>query len=431
LIDDFNGTGGSGSDSVSNICVVQDQNGHYRDGSWYAASGDGSTVISSGSGTVDPTCIEYATTFSTNAQLIFTFTNPSGTRNAGVSYYDATVGGRYTGISFWGKAKTLPSTICGSAMPMWVDFVDNQSVTDHTIAVPFTTSWQQYTIYFNQVGWDQVNGASDGNSVALNPVSLMAVKFEPQNLSTSNFNVDFLIDDIQLVSSAAPAAPTPIPANLIDDFGEGKITVITYNGSPFYAGTSSGRNGPWFAYADTTGTNECPNGVNQSSFFPDAPGYGGPMDFAMHFSGTLIMAGGWAGEGCNFSQTGFNVNKYNGSGFTGFTYYVKSAYSNSYMALLSDDWTECPTGCSGAASLCGTTGYPLCYADAIYNPGTAPLAWTKVTAPFTEFGNPGWGWTTSTVTPPDTANLYGLKFQLGSSSAVANYDLWVDNVSFY
>lgn len=357
IIDDFKGTGGGGSDSVSQIYVIQDENGHWRDGGWSVSNDVGVTTILLGTGVVDPNAIEQNVTFNPTGlsgydQLIFTFTNPAGTHNAGITYYDATVGGRYTGISFWAKVKTMPSTICNSTVPFWVDFVDNGAVTDHSVAVPFTTSWQQFTVYFNQAGWDQ---GEDANSTALNPASIQFIKFEPQNLGTNNFNIDFLIDDILLIKSASPAAPTAPSSNLITDLDDGANHVIFHNGGPFYSGAASPWSGYWYDFEDTNGvgTSECPNGaVSGTVIFPDSPGCNGnpsspgddPQNFAIHFWGvdgtpcTLPPYANcpFAGMGFNFLNPGgpYDVSAFSNSDSHGIQFYVKwgASWNSSYAS---------------------------------------------------------------------------------------------------
>lgn len=428
LIDDFRGTGGYGNDSISAIYSTQDENGKWRDGYWYAAS-DGQTVINSGTGTVNPTCIEYASTFTTFAKLVFTFTNPAGTNNAGVTYYDATVGSRYTGISFWAKVNVMPTTVCGNSVPFWVDFVDSQPVSDHSAAVPFTTSWQKFTIYFNQVGFD--GPTADANSTALNPVSIASIAFMPQNLGTAGFNVDFSIDDIRLISTTQPAAPTAPSVKMIDDFADGNNQVIAYNGSPFDAGTSSGRNGFWFVSADNfgVGTTQCPNGtVNGTVLFPDGPGYGGSQDFAAHMSGVMgsdCSTRGYSNcvyalMGCNFLQPAGPVN---GSTFTGIQFYAKWGVTSNSPGI----WVKVPQSTTAGTTEGGTCS-SNCDNHFCSDVTTITTSWSLIQVPFSSLTQqPYWG---TTVTW-DPTSLIGVQYELDNSMFGATYDLWVDNLSFY
>lgn len=428
LIDDFKGTGGSGSDSTSGIYSIQDENNKWRDGYWYAAS-DGPTVIFSGTGTVNPTCIEYATNFATYAKLVFTFTNPSGSNNAGVTFYDATVGGRYTGISFWAKINTMPTTVCGTSVPFWVDFVDSQPVSDHSAALPFTTSWKQYTVYFNQVGFD--GPPNDANSTALNPVSITAIAFAPQNEGIAAFQVDFSVDDVRLVSSAAPAAPTAPSANMIDDFADGNNQVIVNNGSAFDAGSASGRNGFWFVSADNfgVGTTQCPNGsVNGTVVFPDGPGYGGTQDFAAHMFGVMGTDCStrsysncvYALMGCNFLQPSGPVNC---SSFTGIQFYAKWGGSSNTPGI----WVKVPQSTTAGTSEGGTCS-SNCDNHFCSNVTSITTSWQLIQVPFSGLTQQlYWG----TVVTWDPTSLIGVQYELDNTQFGKTYDLWVDNLSFY
>jgi|SRR5579871_47891 len=450
LLDDFKGTGGS--DSVSQIYSIQDENGHWRDGFWSATNDVGVTTILSGVGTVDPTAIEQSVTFNPTGtsgfdQLFFTFTNPSGTLNAGVSYYDATVGGRYTGISFWAKVRTMPTTICTSSVPFWIDFVDNGPVTDHQTALPFTTTWQLFTVYFNQAGWDS---AEDGSSTALNPVSILAVKFEPQNLGTNNFNIDFLVDDVQLVTTSPPPAPTAPGTTLLSDLKDGSNHVVFYNTSPFYAGAASGRTGYWFVFEDTfgIGTSECPNGaVSGTAFFPDAPGYDGNQDFAAHISGTVGSACGPPYNTCAFAGFGFNFLKpesaYDASAWAttdfahGIQFYAKwGPASNAAGVFLKFPEVGTSTPAEGGnctASGVNSMGQTLqCDDHYCYELTTAQIStsWQLVQIPMTTpiLAPLGWG---HISVPWDPTSLLGVQWEFDNTFPGATYDLWIDDVSFY
>ena len=457
LIDDFKGTGGSGSDSVSQIDVTKDENGHWRDGVWFVTNDVGVTTILSGVGTVDATAIEQSVTFNQPSsgttgfdQLAFTFTNPTGTHNAGVSLYDATVGGRYTGISFWGKVKTMPSTVCGATVPFWVDFVDNGSVTDHQAAVPFTTTWQQFTVFFNQAGWDL---AEDGSSTALNPASIQAVKFAPQNMGTTNFNIDFLIDDVQLITTASPALPTAPGPTLLSDFKDGGNHVVFNNTSPFYAGSSSGRTGYWYTFADnfSVGTSECPNGaVTGTAFFPDSPGYDSSQDFAAHFSGVVGAACGppyntcpFAGLGVNFlkPEGPYNASAYAGASFAdtshGIQFYAKWGPSSNAAGVFVK-FPEAGTATPAEGGTCAVSGVNAmgqtlqCDDHYCYELTTAQIttSWSQVQIPLSlPFIAPqGWG---NITVAWDPTSLLGVQWEFDNTFPGAIYDLWIDDVSFY
>ncbi len=436
---------------MSQIYVTKDENGHWRDGYWFATNDVGVTTILSGVGTVDATAIEQSVTFNPSGtsgfdQLGFTFTNPTGTLNAGVTFYDATVGHHYTGISFWGKVKTMPSTICGAAVPFWVDFVDNGSVTDHQVAVPFTTAWQQFTVYYNQAGWDLLE---DGSSTALNPVSIQSVKFAPQNLGTNNFNIDFLVDDVQLVTTTSPAAPTAPGSTLLSDFQDGENHVAFYNTAPFYAGSPSGRTGYWYIFADnfSVGTVECPNGaVSGTAFFPDSPGYDGTQDFAAHISGTVGAACGAPYTTCPFAGLGVNFLKpegpYNASAWAttdfshGVQFYAKWGPSSNVAGVFVK-FPEVATATAAEGGSCvgpsvNSMGLTLQCDDHYCYELTTQIttSWQLIQIPMTTPIVAPQGWGNMTV-PWDPTSLLGVQWEFDNTFPLANYDLWVDDVSFY
>jgi hypothetical protein len=416
LIDDFEGPTSSYSDSVSNINVVQDQAGNWRDGYWFAYS-DGTPSFAAGTGYASSTALECSGTMNVDAGFVFTFTQP-GTgcaHNCGVTYYDATVGGRYTGISFYAKLASVPSAICHGTLPLQVDLVDNGAVTDHIVAVPLTTTWQQFTIYYDQAG--NANGQVAANSLG-------EIKFMPQNLGTAAFSYDFLLDDIQLVTGADPTPPTPVPAKMIADFVQGSNQVITNSGL-YYSGSSTGNTGYWFTYSDTFGSTTCP--VTGSSFFPDSPGYGGTNDFAGHFSGVVAPAGP---PNYPFMATGLNFLKNPGpvniSAYTGIQFYAKIGPS----ATASGVWVKFPetktaTVAEGGDGSCTTGG---CDNHYTFDQTGLTTSWTLYTIPFSSLAQqPYYGTTVSW----DPTSVIGIQWEEDNTYAGTTVDLWLDNITFY
>jgi hypothetical protein len=436
LLDDFEGTGGT--DNIGSIYSIQDENGQWRDGYWYAAS-DGGTIITSGTGNPG-TAIEYNNTFGSFAQLAFTFINSGGPHySASVTTYDATVGGRYYGISFSAKANSLPATICTSTMPMWVDFVDNQGIPDHIVAVPVTMGWQNYTIYFDQAGFDAA--PLDGNSIALDPTHIMAVKFEPQGLGTAGFHVDFLVDNIKLVSTADPAPPVAISPKIINDFENGINENVTYAGGKFYAPTSTGRPGYWFVFADTYGSTECPNGtINGSVVFPDSPGYGGTAGdpgFAAHITGTVLGGPGvcvgtttppydncpFVGLGTDFVSS---TTAYDTTPYTGISFYCKADPGTATSMRVG---FPTPNGVSDGN-------------DVFQTPESFSTSWTQITIPLMAVTYPTPPTPTNPLTqqgfgasggkePWTPAQVYGIQWEFDNGEAGQTVGLWVDDVTFY
>jgi hypothetical protein len=268
-------------------------------------------------------------------------------------------------------------------------------------------------------------------------------------LGTNNFNIDFLVDDIQFVGTAAPAAPGPPSTDLLTDFQDGGNHVAFYNTSPFYAGAPSGRSGYWYVFADnfSVGTSECPNGtVNGTAFFPDSPGYGGTQDFAAHITGTVGASCGPPYDTCPFAGLGFNFLKpegpYDASTWAttdfahGIQFYAKWGPASSAGGV----WLKFPEMATSTAAEGGNCvgggvngmGQTIKCDDHYCYELTAQLStsWQLVQIPMTTpiLALQGWG----NITPTwDPTQLIGIQWELDNGMAGASYDLWVDDVSFY
>jgi hypothetical protein len=359
LIDDFLGTGGSGSDSVSNIYAVTDQIGVARTGYWTAAS-DGTTAISSVTGYSGGTAINYTSTFSNYSQLYFTFLNPSAT-------YDATVGGRYTGISFYAIANSFPATNCTGTQIVNVDFNDASAV-DHYFAIALNNTWQQYTVFYNQ--------ALSEAGANVNPAALSAVKFVPLNNGIANYAVSFSLDDIQFITTAAPAAATPVPANIIDNSQAVTNNINVTGTSQIQFGGGNG--GYWFDYADsTTASVMCPSGVSGTVFFKSSPGHSGTdTSLASHISGPAETSycgmGFWLGTSNTWAS--------NISAYTQMVYYVHSSNNTSYQFVMNDSTTTTCYGGSlntlGPMTAGGWAAVTVTYnpSNPLYDMGTVSMA---------------------------------------------------------
>ncbi len=406
LIDDFLGTGGAPDDS-SNIYQITDQAGKIRDGGWYSYWDTGSSGATnySAAGYNGGTAAEFSGTMDAGgyAGFGFSFTNPTNSLTTGVTYYDATVGGRYTGISFYGMANTVGN--CTGTLVVLADFVDSSGTT-RTVPVPLTTSWTQYTIYFNQV-------LSPGSSgTALNPVSMYQIQFEPQPNGEA-YTYAFSLDDIMLVSTTAPTAATPVPTNVVDNMSLGTNQVVyDYSGG-----------GYWFDYTDTlgAGTTICPVGGG-SSFFESAGGdvgygpYVGGVQYplAAHISGTestpVTATGGavsypYCGMGLWMEGTSYSANI---SAYGHAVYHIKSADSTNYLFAL----TDTNSNTCGNPWLYGTYGAPL----------ASTTSWQAVTIAFSSYGSSGCG----TAGGPDLSAVGQWEWQVQASGS--NYDLWVDDI---
>lgn len=373
LIDDFDQTGGSPNDS-GNIFQETDVQGKLRDGNWFDFTDAGSTAVTNFASSPAEQGT-YAAEFSGTMNLAssyagfgFSFTNPSdGGANQGVSFYDATVGGLYTGIVFYAEVKSMSTTNCTGVQPVVVDLVDNSGAPDHNLAVPVTAAYQPYTIFYNQ--------CLNNVGAPLDPTHMYQVVFKPQNNGNGNYNYDFMVDNITFTSAAAPAAATPVPNNVIDNFSGGG------NEIQFPYAVSTGKTpGYWFDYSDPTDApGLCPIYVsgapNEPGFFLSSPGSANVVPGVPSFAASLYMSAftAYGGMGFAFNNGGsFDIS--GGGQWTHLVFSIKSTRSDSYIVMMNDATTS-PDGCYGPS----VNFYPY---NASYMSATAPPAWTPVTISF-------------------------------------------------
>lgn len=418
LIDDFEN---QGTGDNTQIADMKDQNGKYRNGYWfdYGSSnvGDSQSIVYTSAGYSSTNAVECSGALGTqtsDAGFGFSLVDPTNPESTGVTYYDATVGGLYTGISFYAKANSIPVTNCTGFQPILVNFVDD-SGTDRTVAIPLTTTWTQFTIYFNQA----ISTGSAGTLV--DATNLYQIKFEPQGNGVSNYNFDFLIDDIDLVSSAAPVAATPVPSNVLSTMQNG-TNQIMYPAAIAQAQTP----GYWYTVTDTYGTTMCPSGATGTIFFQSAPGQSNAgTDFAAHIAGVMYTN---LGANYPYAEMGFNfingtppvaidLGTYSGcSATSSFSFYMKSADANAV-------WFSCSSaGTTASSDTCG---------ESI----NATAGWVQYTVPFSSMNTQGWGVTQpylfsgtgagQTGTPPYQQAI-APTWEVTTSGAT--YDVWVDNI---
>ena len=432
IIDDFEQLGGSPNDS-GNIYQVTDQNAKLRDGSWFDFTDAGSTAVTnfaSSPAQQGTYAAEFSGTMnlgSSYAGFGFSFTNPNdGGANQGVSFYDATVGGLYTGIVFTAEVKNMSVSNCTGTQSVWVDMVDNSGSPDHVLAIPVTAAYQPYTIFYNQC----LNSAG----TALDPTNMYQVVFKPQSFGTSNYTYDFMVDNIQFTSAAAPAAATPVPNNVVDNFQNGTNQVqFPYIGA---------NGGYWFDYVDPgDAANICPAGSG-GAFFLSSPGHGtvvpGVPSFAARFAASSIAFGppsyaGYGGAGFAFNGSG-TVDLSGGGQWSRLVFYIKSPVSSQYIVQLNDS-TTAGDGCYGPS----INFYPY---NTSFGSATATTSWTPVTISFVStngdynLGLPtmisGTNGCTSTLNGGNPyAYGYAAADQIewqAQGGAPVSVDLWVDDI---
>ncbi|HVM32995.1 MAG TPA: hypothetical protein VMU88_07660 [bacterium] len=401
LLDDFESTGSGDNGQIADI---KDQNNKYRNGYWFSYGssnpGDSNTISYTGTGYASTNAVECSGAMgqqASSAGFGFTFSDATNvTESNGVSIYDATVGGTYTGISFYAKAASIPATNCTGTQVVQVDFVDSNNV-DHNIPIPLTTSWQLFTIYYNQ--------ALSSVGAALDATQLYQLKWVPVFDGAAgggnNYNYDFLVDNIHLVSSAPPAAATAPGSNIVDNMTNG-TNQIMWNGA---AG------GYWFTYIDTFGTTICPGAGG--SFFLSAPGdVGGLYPMAAHISGTMAPPGppNFPYCGMGFWMGAANSFTNNISAYTQVVYHVKSSTSSNYLFAIND--ANFSGSCSSNPYLYGTYGAPL----------TSSNTWKAVTITLSTPGNSG----CTSPASPDKTTIGQWQWQMQAAGAA--YDLWVDDI---
>jgi len=362
LIDDFEGTGSGtnpGDDSY-NIYQVTDQNNHVRDGNWYSTTDSPtSSAVTNYASTfsVVGSAAEFSGTLGSQtsfASFGFSFTNPAGTHNAGVSYYDGTVAGtgNYTGIVFNIAAKNIYT--CTNIQSVIVDLVDITAanvMTDHQIAVPVTATYEAVTIFYNQ--------CLSATGVPLAPVSLYQMVFKPQSYGDSGYTYDFAVDNISFTSAAAPAPAAAQGASVIDNFQNGlNETETNWLGAGVTAGYLSDD-------CDQTAGALCPTfnfgASSQPGFCLASPGpvqvVPGVPSFAAHLSDPNIDYGppsylGYLGMGFYFNNAqpagGTDISK--AGTFHQLVFYAKSSNSGMSVQVVMNDNATYQDNCYGASN---------------------------------------------------------------------------------
>jgi hypothetical protein len=255
---------------------------------------------------------------------------------------------------------------CTNTQSVWVDIQDNNASPDHILAIPVTAAYQPYTIFYNQC----LNSAG----VALDATHLNQVQFKPQNFGTANYTYDLLVDNIRFTNAAPPAAATPIPNNVVDNFQNGSnLTEFPYAGA--------GQGGYIFDYVDPgDAANICPSG--SGGFFTSSPGNAtvvqGVPSFCASFYSSSIAFGppsyaGYGGFGFAFKASG-PIDISEGGTYTRLVFYIKSFQSTQYIVQMNDS-TTATDSCYGPS----INFYPY---NTSYSSASASPAWQAVTISF-------------------------------------------------
>jgi len=375
-------------DGDGQIKVQTDGASNVRDGYWYVYDSATNIAIGYGAAGYSGGAVNASGSLASSsayAGVGFAFTDPAGIPNNGVSFYDGTVSG-YTGISFWAKIGSQPPGICENAYPVNMIIVDS-TLAEPKVALPLTTTWTQFTIYY-----DQFPG--------LDPTQIYQVKWTAVNYSGAvQVDYDLYFDQFEFVTGSNPAPPVLPPAAYIDDFEDGDNQLIV----------QGGRDGYWYTYADTAtgpGTVLCPMlGSIGGGFYPSKNDnlVGNTSPWVARFNGGPFSTWG-AGMGLNLENGTSNYDLTQGGLYTGIMFDVKAATTNAVRFKVPDNQAD------GSDN----HGYT-------FNPTTG---WTTQSRLFTNMPQEGWG--TATTFSPQTASA--LQWQYGTGVA---FELWVDNVRLY
>jgi len=200
------------------------------------------------------------------------------------------------------------------------------------------------------------------------------------------------------VSSACSATNA-----LIDNFDDGNNLVSVLEG----------RSGGLYTYVDTTGSTISP--ATGTAFVPALGGNAGSAR-AAHFTGHLSGASTvWAGFGADFLTP---KALYNASKYKSITFWAKKGVSTALSNVrvkVPDRNTDSVGGiCTACSNDFGTDV-------------TLATAWTKYTLPFSAMTQLA-GWGAPRPQHLDPTGIVAVQFQV--TSANANYDIWVDDLSF-
>jgi hypothetical protein len=261
--------------------------------------------------------------------------------------------------------------------------VDNGG--DHNIALPLTTTWTQFTVYYNQFS-------------GLVPTSLYQVQFKPGNtLAAGQIDYDILVDDMHFVSTANPA-PTATPAGLIDHFEDGNNEAVTSTG---FMGSY------WYTYNDGSAGTNCPlDGAAGGTFFPSAvtdhvSGVGNPSYWACEYAGSGYSTWG-AGVGIGLPNSK-NYDLTQGGTFSKIQFIAKAAATTGVRFKIPDNQAD---------------GYDNHGKDLSF--GTTWTTYGPYTLNNATFPQQGWG--TPTTFNPTTAS--DLQWQMGT----VTFDISVDDI---
>lgn len=212
-------------------------------------------------------------------------------------------------------------------------------------------------------------------------------------------------------SSGMPGATDPID------------TMVSNSGSIL---ATAGRTGAWYTYNDGTGT-QTPTTSDTMPFvktmITDAPA-GLTATFAAETYGSGFMTWG-AGMGFDFNNVGGVKSAYDGSSYTGITFWAKAGSkgdaSGQTIRLGILDGNTAPEG--GKCDSTSTTMNQC--SDAFGSAIALTTSWQQFTYTWAQLAQEGWG--KNGVSALATNALYSVHFQAAKS---ANFDIFVSYIAF-
>jgi hypothetical protein len=213
---------------------------------------------------------------------------------------------------------------------------------------------------------------------------------------------------------------------LIDDVEDGDNTIGNGEGQP----DPPTRVGYWFTYNETTdGSASCkqipapdPSGLLP---FPPEPNPGNGSKFGAHTHGTGCTSIWGAGLGVDFNNCNEKTNPYDGSAYTGISFWYKSTTP---VRVLVATQPNVPTAEGGQ---CSSDCYNHHGKNFAASPSgtTATITWAELRGT-AQIGSPAANpQTYGQMRTFDPSQLLALEIQVDQASG-GSFDFWVDDVSF-
>lgn len=255
--------------------------------------------------------------------------------------------------------------------------------------------------------------SSSGGSASLGPdVNGPIVIPRSPEQTTANDDLDPTVIALQLCETESGYSVSSLDGDpLFDDFEDGDNGV-----------SSNGRVGTWYTYGDATGTLFPPG-----DWAADSPGRAG-SSFALHAGGKAFTEWG-SGTGITLARDAGGRCLHDLSAYTGVTFWARgevlslSGGTDRDQGVVRLMFTEADVtpvteggGCDGSAGECW---------DSHRVRLSLSPCWVRHSFDFAEFKQDGWGQDGAEL---NLDQLYNLGFEVAANN---DWDLWVDDISFY